>query len=271
MTTDRQLVFGDDGSTAADVVWEWIGHHTWPGWRISVVTATDVPAGAAVLVGESSPRPWQPADIRRLPVGSEATEVEFLTAPADPRILLDSFHGAGLIVVGPRGRGVLKQLHIGSTAEWLLHSPPAPLVIVRSSRPTRKVLLCVDGSAHARRVAVSLAAMPWVSGCQVTVLGVEDGRADVGLGVEHAVGLLRPTGADVGERLVEAIRFTATFDVRSVILETIAEDEPDLVALGTRGLGWVRRMVSGSTATAVVHHAPCSVLVARDPEVDARR
>ena len=267
MTTDRQLVFGDDGSAAADVVWQWIGHHAWPGWRISVVTATEVPAGGPLAPGESSLRPWQPADLRRLPDGADAA-VEFLTAESDPRLLLDSFHDAGLIAIGPRGHGVLKQLHIGSTAEWLLHNPPAPLVIVRSARPTRTVLLCVDGSAHARRAAASVAAMPWIGDSRVIVLTVLDGTPDAELGMEHALSLLRPTGAVVEERLVQAIRFTANFDVRSVILEAVVDDEPDLVAMGTRGLSWVRRLVSGSTATAVVHHARCSVLVARDPATD---
>ena len=36
------------------------------------------------------------------------------------------------------------------------------------------------------------------------------------------------------------------------------DEAPDLVALGTRGLGGLRRLVLGSTASAVVHHAPCS-------------
>ena len=264
MTTDRHLVFGDDGSTAADVVWQWISNHAWPGWRISVITATDAPSGSPVG-GAEDLHPWQPPTPRQLPGGAGA-DVELLTAAVDPRILLDSFSGAGLVAIGPRGQGVLKQLHIGSTAEWLLHSPSAPLVVVRSGRPTRKVLLCVDGSVDARRAAMTLAAMPWLGDCQVTVLGVQDGRAQAERGVEDALNLLRPTGAVLEERLVEAIRLTATFDVRSVILDAIAGDQPDLVALGTRGLGWVRRMVSGSTATAVVHHARCSVLVAREPE-----
>jgi hypothetical protein len=27
-----RLVFGDDGSADADVVWLWINNHSWPGW-----------------------------------------------------------------------------------------------------------------------------------------------------------------------------------------------------------------------------------------------
>jgi nucleotide-binding universal stress UspA family protein len=55
---------------------------------------------------------------------------------------------------------------------------------------------------------------------------------------------------------------TAVFDVRSTILDVIGEETPDLVAMGTRGLGGLRRVL-GSTARAVIDHSPCSVLIAR--------
>jgi nucleotide-binding universal stress UspA family protein len=46
------------------------------------------------------------------------------------------------------------------------------------------------------------------------------------------------------------------------ILGQIEELRPDLVVLGTRGLtGW-RRLLTGSTASAVVRSAPTSCLVA---------
>lgn len=56
---------------------------------------------------------------------------------------------------------------------------------------------------------------------------------------------------------------TVSFDVRPTILGMIEKTEPDLVVLGTRGLSGLRRAVMGSTASAVVHHARCSVLVGR--------
>lgn len=66
--------------------------------------------------------------------------------------------------------------------------------------------------------------------------------------------------------MVEALPHAAEFDVRSVILRAVAEQTPDLVALGARGTGGIRGLLVGSVTAAVVHHAPCSVLVARtDP------
>ena len=109
-------------------------------------------------------------------------------AEADPRLVLDSFTDAGLLAIGPRGAGLLKQLGLGSTAEWLIsaHRPLAPLAVIRSARPTRTVLLCVDGSLHARRATRTLARMPWITDTHVTVLGVADGSPGIERGVDDA-------------------------------------------------------------------------------------
>lgn len=75
---------------------------------------------------------------------------------------------------------------------------------------------------------------------------------------------LREHGVDqVKHKVVDALPHTAKFDVRSVILSSIAEEAPDLVAVGARGTGGFRGLLVGSVTAAVVHHAPGSVLVAR--------
>jgi nucleotide-binding universal stress UspA family protein len=51
-----------------------------------------------------------------------------------------------------------------------------------------------------------------------------------------------------------------------VITELAASEHADLVAVGTHGRRGVRRLVLGSVAAAIVRHAPCSVLVVRDPD-----
>jgi nucleotide-binding universal stress UspA family protein len=54
--------------------------------------------------------------------------------------------------------------------------------------------------------------------------------------------------------------------VRDLLLREVADGGADLVVLGTAGTGGWRRAVIGSTASAVVHRAPCSVLVAYDAD-----
>ena len=49
-----------------------------------------------------------------------------------------------------------------------------------------------------------------------------------------------------------------------VIVETAKEWNADLIVVGSHGRGFWKRMLVGSVSDAVLHHAPCSVLVIRD-------
>jgi nucleotide-binding universal stress UspA family protein len=262
--TTRQLVFGDDGSAPADRVWEWIAAHRWAGWTISVVTAVEPDAWPALPPEHVPLVPWEPLQPRRLASPAPDTVVEHLRGDGDPRAVLDSCAGASLMAIGPRGAGLLKQLHLGSTAEWLLQSPSPPIVVVRTPGPTRNVLLCTDGADDARDATALLADLPWIGGCRVVVLAVDDGRTDVGRATRDAAATLRAVGLDPtlttprAERRLAGVRD----DVRSVIFDAIHEHDVDLVVLGTGGSDGLRHAVLGSTASAVALHAPCSVLVA---------
>ena len=47
------------------------------------------------------------------------------------------------------------------------------------------------------------------------------------------------------------------------ILAYLDEERPDLLVMGSRGLSAGRRLFMGSVSDALVHHAPCPVLVVR--------
>ena len=257
-----QLIVGDDGSPPADVVWLWVNNHDWPGWRITVVTARPVLAGPPP--GDRSVlRPVPPPPGRRLFGDHPTTTVEFLTADGDPRLVLDRCTDATLMAVGPRGRGFLKRLHLGSTVDWLLseHRPLVPLLIVRSARPTRHVVLCVDGSEHAQAAAEALARLPWIGSCRITVLGICDRGDDPEAGVRMATAAIGGSGAEIAPRIT-----TPGGDIRDAILRTLDDERPDLTALGIRGRGGLHRVTIGSTTHAISQHADCSVLVVRKPD-----
>jgi nucleotide-binding universal stress UspA family protein len=117
------------------------------------------------------------------------------------------------------------------------------------------VVCCVDGSASASRALDAFLALPLVASTEVTVLSVDDGRADVDEAISTAVAALETTGIDAS---VERVHGKPTH----AILEHLHAHEPQLVVLGTKGLtGWPRLRL-GSTAAAVVHHASCTSLVA---------
>src|SRR5512135_3231760 len=145
----RVLVFGDDGSPAADVAWLWVNNHAWPGWRAEIVHATLPPVVGPPLDTPPVLREWEPARPRVAFTESGIDDVRHLTVEVDPRIALDSSTHADLTVVGARGRGMLKAFGVGSTTDWLLQRPLTPLLVVRSAPTVHRALVCVDGSVHA--------------------------------------------------------------------------------------------------------------------------
>ncbi|MEO0801800.1 MAG: universal stress protein [Cyanobacteria bacterium J06642_2] len=62
------------------------------------------------------------------------------------------------------------------------------------------------------------------------------------------------------------IKFTSHAELgtpRTVICDIAAKETPDILAIGSRGLGTMERLLLGSVSDYVVHHAPCPVLVVR--------
>ncbi len=253
-TVSRRLVFGDDASPGADVAWLWIVEHAWPGWTVDVVTAVSPPLGPPPTADQRSLREWTPSVPRHAPAEVALAALRHLTVVEDPRVALSA--AAGLTVIGAQGAGVLKSLHFGSTAEWLLHDPPAPLVVARHGRRTRRVLACADGSRHAAAALAALAALPWLGETEVRVLVVDDGVVDVEAATAEATTTLAGLNANLA---VVHGRGSAS----SAALAEISARAPDLVVLGTRGLSGWQRLRLGSTTNAVARGTDCSLLVAK--------
>lgn len=253
----RTLAFGDDGSDGADRCWDWIGSHTWAGWRLELVT-TGAPADMHPVVAEDAElRRWEPdrpRDVAEL--GFES--VEYLRAELDPRVALIAQEW-DLVAIGPRGSGILKAFHLGSTADWLLRQPVSPLLIARRGERVQRIMVCADGSDHALRAIETLAALPLLTGASVTVVAVDDGRIDPRSAIDTASDLLAPSGASIEEVVRRGLP-------TRVIPAEIGQTRPDLVVMGARGLAGLKRLVLGSTTSAVSRSPDVSLLVAHARE-----
>jgi nucleotide-binding universal stress UspA family protein len=265
MTSEQKvLVFGDDGSVGADVAWLWVNNHVWSGWELDVVHVVPPPPGAPPSPEQGELHEAEPDEPRvYLPGG---VKVRHLTARADPRAILGGLTDASVMVIGARGKGLFKALNLGSTADWLLQCPPAPLLIVRSARPVQQILVCVDGSRHAWHAVEVLAQMPFVAGANVAVLSVGPARQPLSADVDRAAELLAATGASVEiiDRSPDPLE--PFYDVRNIILDTQAQLGTDLLVIGTRGLSAWQNLGVGSIANALARHSPSSVFLARIPE-----
>jgi nucleotide-binding universal stress UspA family protein len=264
MTAPKRISFGDDGSAGADVAWGWLVAQSWPDWRVDVITVKSLtPDSYKHDAIEFELHPWQPDKPREAPTSADAFELVNLTVESDPRVVLGECHSSAFVLVGQRGKGLLKAMRLGSTVEWLMRCPGAPLLIAKNAKPVRKILVAVDGSVHADAAAALLAQLPFVSGAQVTVLGIVEADNDIRAKIAAAGELLEKAGADVTEVVAEQDPLVLTVSPRMTITDYLQSEKTDLVVMGTRGMTGLPRLWVGSVASAVAHHADCSVLLAR--------
>ena len=254
----RRLVFGDDQSQAADVAWLWINSHEWPGWQIEALTA--VPAGD---VQESEVHAWEPRHPREVLRAGALTPVHHEQIIADPASALAALRDRDLLVIGPKGHGFRKVLHVGSTCDALINNAAMPLLIARHGVPTTRVLVCADGSADCGAAVEALRLMPWLGKVQVLVVSVPQPGLDAQQATESAADALRKGAGSVRAEVLTPDQLQLVVNPRAMLLEAADRWEADLIVLGTRGLSGVAAVRAGSIATSLARHAPCSVLMAR--------
>lgn len=179
--------------------------------------------------------------------------------------------GAGLLVVGATGGGRLHR-RLGSTADRVLRRAHCPVLVVRGSLPVppRKVLAPVDLSPlSAEAFGRGLDVLSELgAGTEVRsqvealfVLSVLERQTSFDFTPEQ----IDRMAAEKLERFVEGragvARKVRTGNTREEVFAEIAGYRPDLVLLGTHGLGGFDRFAIGSVAADVTREAPCSVLV----------
>lgn len=248
------LAFGDDHSPGSDTAWDWIASHRWPGWGLEIVTAEPSEDMRPVEEEEARLHPWDPDDPRD-PEDLGFDSVVNLRASIDPRLALIE-KPWDLVTIGPRGSGRLKSLHLGSTADWLLRQPTSPLIVARQAGPVRRVLVATDGSPHAQRAVHTLATLPWLDDVAVNVMTVAERRFDSDAALKSATDSLTGSGAELVDTVVRQGRPT------QAIVDEVENLDPDLIVMGARGHGKIRRLVVGSTAAAIAGSVDRSILVA---------
>lgn len=215
-----------------------------------------------------------------------AAEEPDVTTSAEARagsprtVLIDESKAAQLVVVGSRGLGGFSGLLLGSVAVALCRHGHCPVAVLRgpgtgAAHIGEPVVVGVDGShegEHALRWAfdaasarsVDLVAVhAWhdlVTGELWTRAQVDDTRGSVQADEER---LLAETLAGwreeyPGVRVRQVVLYGSP---AQVLLEQASHGQ--LVVVGTRGRGGFAGLLLGSTSQALIHHAPCPVIVAR--------
>lgn len=186
--------------------------------------------------------------------------------------------GADLLVVGPAGHGRISMM-LGSTASYLLHHAPIPVVVFRGEVVTlpRHIIVGVDDHRDAEGDNESVAALRWaytVRGAEridvvhswqlpPLVMGtfaisielepLEAAAFEVVSGVVEAAGPA-PDGVEVHQMITRGAPGYALVD---------ESQHADLVVVGSRGHGGFTGMLLGSTSATVATHGHAPVVVVR--------
>lgn len=244
----------------------------------------ELPMSPSVLeVIENERRRWlsQAAELATAVAGDVSITQE-LRHGKPAAVLVGESAGARRVVVGTRGLGDATGVKraLGSTAETVAMLAQCPVVVVPAARPdpdaarTRPVIVGIDGSSvseHALGVAfeeasvrrVPLVALHVWSDTAIDEWFALDAARDWDA-IEAEAGLL------LAERLAGWQEQYPDVQVRRVVERdrpvrflALHGTDAQLIVVGSRGRGGLTGMLLGSTSRALVHSAPCPVLVVR--------
>jgi nucleotide-binding universal stress UspA family protein len=137
-----------------------------------------------------------------------------------------------------------------------------------------KVLLAVDGSAHAlhaARTAADLARTVNAKEFRIVVaydfippyLGEPNMQFAIDARMEDAKNVLENAVKEVGSLPCEIHTELIEGSTAQAIIEVATTRQSDVIVMGSRGLGTLAGLLLGSTSQKVVAHAPCPVLIVR--------
>jgi nucleotide-binding universal stress UspA family protein len=177
--------------------------------------------------------------------------------------------GADLLVVGSCARGAFGRAMLGDDTRAALNGAPCALAIAARGHaehlaPLVRIGVGYDGSPESRAAlaaAQELAARSNASPRALEVVAVPS-IAYAGI-VPPAIGeSIDAMLSDAGERMraLAGVEGTAVYGLAGEELASFG-DRLDLLVVGSRGYGPLRRLVMGSTSDHLERHARCSLLV----------
>ncbi len=186
--------------------------------------------------------------------------------------------GAGLIVVGSTHRGPLGRVLPGTVADRLLAGAPCPIAVApngyrEQDHAFESIAVAYDGSAESKLALALATELATATGGSVALIVVADphealnvapgaggwaGMVSTAEGVEHErrrmQTLLDDALGSIPDGIPAAGEVTTDIDPASVILT--ASGDADLLLIGSRGYGPVKRVLLGGASSAVPARRP---------------
>jgi nucleotide-binding universal stress UspA family protein/CBS domain-containing protein len=295
-----RLVLAMDGSDDAKNALEWVRCMNLPrDTRVLVLTVLEPPVLPAVPEAMGQLREAQLADARAIVDdgcaalgGTVRTDTRVTEGDAREEIVTAATDwGADLVVMGARGLGAVKEFLLGSVSLGVARHAPCPVLVCKGpARAIRSAIVAQDGSQAAEAAARFFSTLPGAHAVHVRVLGVvepvrypssaprmlaatlaaaveqaeRDGRAVLARRIGDAVDVLRTAAPKI------EVEITVGQPADEII--RLAESTGnDLIVVGARGVGAMKRLLLGSVSETVLHHAGCPVLIVHPTGTSAPR
>lgn len=297
-----RILLATDGSQPAARAVDLVDSIVWPdGTTIGVVAVhrqgrdytaipvmTTAPDQPQVAAPDAEPRLWldNALDAAVLQLERPGREVvRFILAGRAGSAIVKEARDfeADLIVVGSRGQGAMQSMVLGSVSAEVVDHAPCPVLVTRGGA-VRSLVFATDGSPGADNAERVLTEWPLFRDIPAAVVTVVETQIPVSAGMapglyDQVIGSYEESLDEAGREALSiaqaaASRLTdAGLNANPVlrsgtpaeeIVAVARERTADLVVIGTRGHTGLTRLILGSVARNVLHHAPCSVLVVRE-------
>jgi len=169
-----------------------------------------------------------------------------------------------IIIIGGHGENEKDLMAIGSVTKKIIMHASCPTMIVKKVTTLSNILVCVDGSTHATKALNYALSLAEKMGSRITLLNVQESRfhrASPDVAMELGGRVLVDSLSVVEKRKLAAEKRLESGVPSDVIVDVAEKGNHDLIVLGSRGLGTVKRFLLGSVSDDVSYKAKCSVLI----------
>jgi nucleotide-binding universal stress UspA family protein len=167
-------------------------------------------------------------------------------------------HETRLLVLGKRGLSSADAHgHMGSHVEQVIRTLHKPILLTQQGYvEPQSIMLAYDGSATALKGLEMLAASPLGKGLPVHLVMAGANTAATAAQLDSAAAILTNAGFDTTVAIVGG-------EPEEVLHQYQQQHTIDLLIMGAYGHSRIRQFIVGSTTTAMISKAKCSLLILR--------
>jgi len=207
-------------------------------------------------------------------------------------IIVDRAEAYDLTVIGPKGRGMTRDMGLGPVASRVVEHALGPVLVAREFRSDGglRALIAVDGSAASLKAIDCFRSLFDLGGADICLMHVRE-TPWIHLGLEEdwetydddekqhseagvfETELVREADVVLDQARARLHMERATVSTRvdegkpaDEILSEAERGQYDLVVLGATGMRDLKHSMLGSVSSKVAWNAPCSVLIVRESE-----